>query len=189
VVQARHSIERTDVAILVLDASEGMRDMDATIGGYILDAHRSVVLAVNKWDLAGGLDQRRYADEVRYRLKFLTFAPIVFVSAKTGLGFRGLLRAADRARASWRSRVTTGELNRVLARATQAQTPRATSGRRPVKLLYGAQIGVAPPTFSLAVSQPVDFHFSYRRYLENQLREAFGFEGSPLVLRVKPRRH
>jgi GTP-binding protein len=191
VVQARKSIERAEVAILILDAADGMRELDATVGGYIQEAGCGVVLAVNKWDLARelGLSQRSFREQVRERLKFLAFAPIVFISAHSGLGLTALLRAASAVRASSRTRVATGELNRVIAKACQVVTPRAAKGGRPVTLLFATQVGVAPPTFVLAVNRPVDLHFSHKRYLENQLRAAFGFEGTPLGLKVRTRKH
>jgi GTP-binding protein len=191
VVQAQRSIERADVAVLVLDASEGIREMDATIGGDVQEAGRGIVLAVNKWDLAREheLTQRAFEEEVRRRLKFLAYAPLVFVSARSGKGLSGLLAAADRVRAAARTRVTTGELNRMLARASAAYAPKAAKGNKPVRILYAAQIGVSPPTFAVSINHPVDLHFSYKRYLENQLRAEFGFEGTPIVLKVRTRRH
>jgi len=191
VVQARRSIDRADVAILLLDAVEGMREMDATIAGYIQEAGRGVVLAVNKWDKSRELDlaQRGFEEAVRDHLKFLAYAPVVFISAETGKGLTALLAAAERAHAASRTRVTTGQLNRVLAKAAQANAPKAAKGGAPVKILFATQIGVAPPTFALSINHPVDLHFSYKRYLENKLRAAFGFEGTPLVLKVRHRPH
>ena len=191
VVQARRSIDRADVAILLLDAVEGMREMDATIAGYIQEAGRGVVLAVNKWDKSRdlGLAQRGFEEAVRDHLKFLAYAPVVFISAETGKGLTALLAAADRAHAASRTRVTTGQLNRVLAKAAQANAPKAAKGGAPVKILFGTQIGVSPPTFALSINHDVDLHFSYKRYLENKLRAAFGFEGTPLVLKVRHRPH
>jgi GTP-binding protein len=191
VVQARRSIDRADVAILLLDAVEGMREMDATIAGYIQEAGRGVVLAVNKWDKSRELDlaQRAFEEAVRDHLKFLAYAPVVFISAETGKGLTALLAAAERAHAASRMRVTTGQLNRVLAKAAQANAPKAAKGGAPVKILFATQIGVAPPTFALSINHPVDLHFSYKRYLENKLRAAFGFEGTPLVLKVRHRPH
>jgi GTP-binding protein len=190
VVQARRAIERADVAILVLDAAEGLREMDATIGGEVLEAGAGVVLAVNKWDLAPGmgLAQRAFEGQLRDHLKFLPWAPVVFLSAKTGRGLGALLAAVDRVHAARQARVTTGELNRLLARATSANAPKAEKGDQPVRILYGSQIGIAPPTFAVSVNHPVNLHFSYRRYLENRIREAFGFEGSPIRLKVRHRR-
>ena len=191
VVQARRSIERCDVAVLVLDAAEGMREMDATIGGYVQEAGCGVVLAVNKWDLAEerGLRQKGFREDVGDHLKFLPWAPLLFVSAAEGKGLGALLKAAERVQAARRQRVSTGELNRLLAKATQAVAPKAAKGNRSVRILYGAQVGTAPPTFALSLNHPVDLHFSYERYLENQIRRAFGFEGTPIRLKVKVRRH
>ncbi len=191
VVQARHAIERADVAIVVLDAGEGVREMDATIAGYVEKAGRGVVLVVNKWDLAAAarVKARAFETEGRRRLKFLAYAPLVFASAVTGKGVGGLLSTAERVDVARRTRVTTGELNRLLARAAQLHAPKAEKGSRPVRILFGSQVGIAPPTFVLSLNHPVGLHFSYRRYLENQLRRAFSFEGTPIVLKVKARRH
>src|SRR5437867_2084864 len=191
VVQARRSLERADVALLILDAAEGLRDMDATIAGYVQEAGRPVVVVVNKWDLAGDrkLKQRAFEQAVRDRLKFLAWAPVLFVSAKTGKGLGAMLAAAERAHAASRTRVPTGPLNRLLGRATAAHAPKAAKGSSAVKLLFATQIGVDPPTFVLSINHPVDLHFSYKRYLENQLRAEFGFGGTPIVLKVRGRRH
>jgi GTPase len=191
VVQARKAIERCDVAILLLDPIDGMREMDATIAGYVQEAGRAVVLAVNKWDLAvaGRLKTKAFEESLRDELKFLAHAPIVWVSAKTGRGAKGLFAAVRRVGQSFRQRVTTGQLNRVLGRAAQAYAPKAAKGGHPVTILYGAQIGTAPPTFLISLNHPVDLHFSYKRYLENQIRKEFGFEGTPIRLKVRARAH
>jgi GTP-binding protein len=186
VVQARHSLERADIALLILDAPEGMREMDATIGGYAHDAGRGVVIVVNKWDLADELElkQKTFEQAVRDRLKFLAFAPVVFVSAKTGRGIPKMLATAQAVADASQKRVTTGVLNRILAKAGERQAPKAATGKD-IRILYGTQIGVSPPTFLLAVSRPVDLHFSYRRYLENTLRRELKLEGAPIVLKVR----
>jgi GTPase len=191
VVQARRSIDRADVAVLVLDTVEGLREMDATIGGYIQESGRAVVLAVNKWDRARerSLNQKKMTEDVRDHLKFLAFAPILFLSAESGKGVGALLPAVDRVYQAGQTRIGTGALNRELARATARFLPKAARGSAPVKLLYATQVGISPPTIVLSLSHPVDLHFSYKRYLENQLRSAFGFEGAPLVLKVRTRRH
>ena len=190
VVQARRAIERADVAVLVLDAESGLREMDATIGGEVVEAGAAVVIAVNKWDLARErqLQAGAFERDVRDSLKFLPWAPVVCLSAKSGLGIASLLRAVDGVQAARTSRVTTGELNRLLASAADAHTPRPAKGTRPVKILFGSQIGTAPPTFALSINQPGDLHFSYQRYLENRIRGAFGFEGTPIRLKVRQRR-
>ena len=167
VVQARRALERADVALVILDAVEGLREMDATIAGYVQEAGRPVILVVNKWDRAGELE----------------------LSARSGRGLTAMLSAADRAHAASRTRIATGPLNRLLGRATAAHAPKAAKGSHAVKLLYATQIGVDPPTFILSINHPVDLHFSYKRYLENQLREEFDFRGTPIVLKVRGRRH
>jgi GTP-binding protein len=191
VVQARRAIDRCDVAILLLDAQDGLREMDATIAGYIQEAGRAVVLAVSKWDVAHerALTQRAFEQDLRDALKFLAFAPAVFTSARTGRGVGALLDAARRVAKAATTRVTTGQLNRLLAKAAKAHAPKAAKGSHAVTILYGTQIGVTPPTFLLSLNHPVDLHFSYKRYLENQLRAEFGFEGVPLVLKVRTRPH
>jgi len=191
VVQARRALERADVAILVLDATEGMREMDATIGGYALEAGRPTVIVVNKWDEADarGLKQKKVTDDVRDHLKFLSWAKIVFTSAKTGKGLTAILLAAEKAAAAGRQRMTTGQLNRFLAEASQRFPPKGMKGNQPVKILFGTQIGISPPTYALSLNHPVDLHFSYRRYLENQLRETLDLEGTPVVIKVRTRKH
>jgi GTP-binding protein len=191
VAQAKHAIEQAQVAALVLDAESGLREMDATIGGEIVEAGTGVVIAVNKWDLASrkGLQRKAFENDVRDALKFVAWAPIVFLSARTGQGIGALVAAVDRVHAARGLRVTTGELNRLLARATESNAPKADKGGQPVRILYGSQIGTAPPTFAISINHPVDLHFSYRRYLENRIRDAFGFEGTPIRLKVRHRRH
>jgi GTP-binding protein len=190
VVQARRAIERADVGVVILDAESGLREMDATIAGRAVEAGLGLVLAVNKWDTARGrgLTQRTFEREIRDRLKFAPWAPVVFVSATRGRGLDRLLATVDDVARMRRFRVTTGELNRLLARAAEAHTPKPDRGRS-VRILFGSQIGIAPPTFALSLNQPVDLHFSYRRYLENRIREVFGFEGTPLRLKIRHRKH
>jgi GTPase len=191
VVQARRALERADVAILVLDATEGLREMDATIGGYALEAGRPTVIVVNKWDEADalGLKQKKVTEDVRDHLKFLSWAKIVYTSAKTGKGLTAILLAAEKAAAAGRTRMTTGQLNRFLAETSQRFPPKAMKGNQPVKILFGTQVGISPPTYALSLNHPVDLHFSYRRYLENQLRETLDLEGTPVVIKVRTRKH
>lgn len=191
VVQSRRAIERADVAVLVLDATEGVREMDATIGGYIQEAGCGVVVVVNKWDQSRALKvgQKEMELRVREELKFLSWAPVLYVSAKTGAGLSAILKAAQRVQAARFTRVTTGALNRELIRATERLAPKAAKGNRQLRLLYSTQVGVAPPTFLLSMNHADDLHFSYKRYLENRLRAAFGFEGTPLAFKVRARQH
>jgi GTP-binding protein len=189
VVQARKAIGRADVAVVVLDASEGPREMDAAIAGEAVEAGVGVVVAVNKWDLAGerGLKTKSFEQRVRERLKFLPWARLVFLSARTGRGIPALFKAVGEAQAGRVQRVTTGVLNRLIGRATERQTPQAARGGRPVRILFSSQIGIAPPTFALSINQPGDLHFSYKRYLENEIRRTFGFQGTPLRFKVRQR--
>jgi GTP-binding protein len=190
VVQARRAIARAEVAVVVLDAESGLREMDATIAGEVVGAGAAVVVAVNKWDLAGErkLQTGAFERDVRDHLKFLPWAPVVFLSAKDGRGIASLLRAVDAVHAARTSRVTTGELNRVIGKAADKHVPRPAKGSRPVKILFASQIGTAPPTFVLSINAPGDLHFSYLRFLENQIREAFGFQGTPIRLKCRQRR-
>ena len=191
VVLARRSLERADVALLLLDTVEGLREMDATIAGYVQEAGRPVVLVVNKWDAAAEMElkQKTFEQAIRDRLKFLPWAPVIFISAKTGKGLTAMLAAAERAHTASRTRIPTGPLNRLFARATARLAPKAAKGSHDVKILYATQIGVSPPTFAISINHPVDLHFSYKRYLENQLRDEFGFKGTPIVLKVRARKH
>lgn len=189
VLLARRAIERADVVVLVIDATEGATDQDAAIGGEAHNAGCGVVIAANKWDLMKGQGPDAYKAfdaQVRERLKFLDYAPIVHISAKTGERTTKLLETIDRVSAARRMRVSTAELNAFLAEVTAKQRP-VSPGHRHVRILYGAQTGIEPPTFVLFTNVATRLHFSYERYLENQLRERYGFEGTPLRITVRKR--
>jgi len=189
VMLARRAIERADVVVLVIDASQGVTDQDAAIGGEADKAGRGIIIAANKWDLmkAQGPDAYRVFDErLRYQLKFLGYAPILHISAKTGERTPKLLEAIDMVSVSRRRRVGTSDLNRFIEQITSAQPP-VSPGHRSVRVLYAAQTGVAPPTFVLFTNVATKFHFSYERYLENQLREKYGFVGTPIKITVRKR--
>jgi GTP-binding protein len=189
VLLARRAIAQADVVVLVVDALAGATDQDAAIAGEAVEAGRSVVLAVNKWDLVedrGADATRAIDDEIRRRLPFLDFAPLLHISARTGARTARLLEVIDRVAVERRRRVPTPELNRFIAAVTAAQPPVA-QGRRAVRVLFAAQTGVAPPTFVLFTNVAATLHFSYVRYLTNRLREQYGFEGTPLRLHVRRR--
>jgi GTP-binding protein len=189
VLLAKRSIAQADVVVVVIDALAGATDQDAAIAGEAVDAGRGVVIAVNKWDLVEDRGQdgaRAIDDEIRRRLPFLDFAPILHISARTGAKTPRLLEVIDRVAVERRRRVPTPELNRFIAAATAAHPPVA-EGRRSVRVLFAAQTGVAPPTFVLFTNVAATLHFSYIRYLTNQLREKYGFEGSPIRLHVRRR--
>lgn len=189
VVMARKHLEEADLALVLLDGSEaaegGVLALDATIAGYAAEARRSCILVVNKWDLAAGLGrtQAAYERRARERMKFLSYAPLIFISAREGLGLGRLYAAVARVARARRERVPTAALNRFLASVdfNRASVP---AGQR-VRIYYISQVGVAPPQFVLFVDRARALHFSYRRFLENQLRRAFGFEGTPIVIKTR----
>ncbi len=192
VVQARKRIEQCDVAILVLDAAEGPTAQDATVASYANDAGKGLVIVANKWDLATrpGVEGHEAAKAVRAEIErqipFARHAPVLLVSAKTGRGGAKVLEAAVAVAENRRRRIPTGELNRILGRALRDKAPRTASGKT-LRILYVAQTGVEPPTFSLVGSRRERLHFSEERRIENLLREAADFAGSPLRIEVRER--
>jgi GTP-binding protein len=189
VLLARRAIERADVVVLVIDASQGVTDQDAAIGGDAHKAGRGVIVAANKWDLMKeqGPDAYKAFDErLRFQLKFLDYAPILHISAKTGERTPKLLESIDAVAVSRRRRVGTADLNRFIEQITAAHPP-VSPGRRNVRVLYAAQTSVAPPTFVLFTNVATTLHFSYERFLDNRLREKYGFVGTPLRITVRRR--
>jgi GTP-binding protein len=189
VLVARRAIEKADVVVLVVDATEGAADQDAAIAGEADKAGRGVIVVANKWDLMKdrGPDYSKVFDEgLRRQLKFLDYAPLLHISAMTGERTPKLLEAIDRVAEARLKRVSTGELNRFVQAATAAHPP-VSPGKREVRILYAAQTGVAPPTFVFFTNVATTFHFSYERYLENRLRDAFGFVGTPIRIQVRRR--
>jgi GTP-binding protein len=189
VLQAKRSMARADVVVLVVDATEGAGDREGAIAGEAEQAGCGVVIAVNKWDLVRGQGQtfvEALDDKLRFQLKFLDYAPIVHLSALTGEHTGRLLEVVDRVAAARKKRVSTSELNRFLEKVTEANPP-TSKGRREVRILYAAQTAVAPPAFVLFTNVATELHFSYERFLVNQLRESFGFEGTPIRLKVRKR--
>jgi len=189
VVLARRAMARADVAVVVIDATEGAGDREAAIAGEAERAGCGIVLAVNKWDLVKGQGQqfvKDFDDKLRFQLKFLDYAPIVHVSALTGDRTSKLLEVVDRVAAARQRRVSTSELNKFLEAVTAVHPPTSPT-RREVRILYGAQTGTEPPAFVLFTNVASELHFSYERYLVNRLRESFGFEGTPIRLTVRRR--
>jgi GTPase len=187
--RALKAVARADVAVLVIDAQDGLTAQDAHVAGYVVDAGKGLVLAVNKWDLVADKTDRtfdEYARKIRAQAPFLDFAPIVSISALTGQRVGHVLELAVDVAGACRRRVPTAELNRVLAESAFRQEPPAVKGRRP-RFFYATQAAVAPPTFVVFARDAASVHFSYRRYLENQLRAAFGFDGSPIHLVFRER--
>jgi GTP-binding protein len=189
VLLARRAIERADVVVLIIDASAGATDQDAAIAGDAHRAGRGIIIAANKWDLMkdqGPDAYKAFDEQVRFQLKFLDFAPILHISAKSGERTPKLLEAIDQVAAARRLRVPTPELNRFIEQVTAQHAP-VSPGHRHVRVLYAAQTGVAPPTFVLFTNVATKLHFSYERFLENRLREKYGFVGSPIRINVRKR--
>jgi len=187
--RALRAIARSDVAVLVIDAVDGLTAQDAHVAGYVVEEGRGLVVAVNKWDLVEEKTDRtfdQYVEWIRSEAPFLDFAPVVSISAKTGQRVGRVLEMAVDIWGERRRRVPTGELNRLLKIATDRVLPPMSRGRRP-KLFYATQAAVAPPTFVFFASDASAVHFSYRRYIENQLRDAFGFHGTPIKLVFRDR--
>jgi len=175
--------------VLVLDATVGPTDQDGAIAGAAKEAGRGIIIAANKWDLmkVQGEDTAKIFDEnLRYQLKFLDYAPIVHISAVTGERTPKLLEIVERVAAGGRIRVPTGELNRFIEKITTSSPP-VTSGKRNVRVMYASQTSVAPPTFVLFTNSQAKLHFSYERFLENRLRESYGFFGNPIRIQVRGR--
>jgi GTP-binding protein len=183
------AISRADVAVLLIDAVEGLTAQDAHVAGYVVEEGKGLVLAVNKWDLVAEKTDRtfdQYVEWIRAEVPFLDFAPVLSISAKTGQRVGRVLETAVDIWGERRKRVPTGELNRLVLAAAERNVPPMVKGRRP-KIFYATQAAVAPPTFVFFARDAGAVHFSYRRFLENQLRDAFGFDGTPIRLVFRER--
>jgi GTP-binding protein len=188
VLRAERAIERSDVVLVVLNGEEGIIEQDKRIAGYAHQAGRAVIIVVNKWD-AVEKDERtmdQFRRKIRDHFQFLSYAPIVFVSAKTKQKMHQLIPMIDRVAENHSLRVKTSALNECLADAVAITPPPSDKGRR-LKIFYATQVGVKPPTFVYFCNDPELVHFSYERYLENKLREAFGFIGTPIKLIARKR--
>ena len=182
--RALKAIDRADITVLVIDAVEGLTAQDAHVAGYTIDAGKGLVVAVNKWDLVEDKTDRtfdQYVAWIRRDAPFLDFAPVVSISAKTGQRVERVLEMAVDVWGERRKRIGTGELNRLLAEATARQVPPVAKNRRP-KLFYATQAAIEPPTFIFFANDAELIHFSYRRYLENRIRDVLGFHGAPIRL-------
>lgn len=182
VLRSFKAIERAVVVLLVLDATQGVEAQDAHIAGFVLDSRRSTVVVVNKWDAVekDSNTMEQYTAHIRKELNFVDYVPILFVSAKTGQRTGDILPTALRVQEERLVRIPTSELNRLLRDAVEKHTAPSKSGRK-LRLYYASQVRTDPPTFLFHVNDPALVHFSYRRYLENQLREHYSFMGTPLV--------
>lgn len=181
VIRAMNAIERADVALLMIDAEEGVTEQDEHIAGYILDQYKGVVIVINKWDAVekGAHTMTEYLTKVREKLHFIPYAPVIFISAMTGQRIHQVLEVADRVWQNRYLRVQTSDLNRLLREAVQRH-PSPMKGTRRLKIYFASQVATAPPLFLFHVNDQELVHFTYRRYLENSLRGVYPFEGTPV---------
>ena len=188
VVRSLAAVDRSDVCVIMIDASEGITEQDTKVAGYAHEQGKACIFAVNKWDIIEKNDKtmKQFRDRVREEFAFMSYASIVFISAKTGQRVDKLLEEIKKVNEQHKRRITTGMLNDVLNEATAKQQPPTDKGRR-LRLYYGTQASVAPPTFILFANSKDLFHYSYLRFIENQIRENFGFEGTPInfIIREK----
>lgn len=188
VIRSLAAVDRSDVCIIMIDAYEGITEQDTKIAGYAHEQGKACIFAVNKWDIIVKNDKTMnlFRDRVRETFAFMSYAEIVFISAKTGLRINKLLEMIKEVNEQHKRRITTGMLNDVLNEAQAKQQPPSDKGRR-LKLYYGTQASIAPPTFILFVNSKDLFHYSYLRFIENQIRDNFGFKGTPINFIIRER--
>lgn len=188
VVRTVAAVERADVVVLVIDAIEGVTEQEAKIAGIAHDSGKGVIIAVNKWDAIEKNDKtvNKYEKDIRNVLSYMPYAEIIFISALTGQRMNKLFDMIDAVCANHSMRIATGVLNEIMTEAVAMQQPPSDKGKR-LKLFYMTQVSVKPPTFVIFVNDKELMHFSYTRYIENQIREAFGFRGTPLKFIIRER--
>ncbi len=189
IVRTVSAVERADVVLMLIDATEGVTEQDAKIAGIAHDNGKAVIVVVNKWDAKEKDDKTiyRFTEDVRQVLSFMSYAEMVFISAKTGQRINKLFETIDMVYENHCMRVGTGVLNEIMARAVAMQQPPTDKGKR-LKLYYITQVSVKPPTFVIFVNDKEMMHFSYTRYIENQIRDTFGFKGTPLHFIIRERK-
>ncbi len=188
VVRSLTAIERADVCLILIDADEGVTEQDTKIAGYVNEQGKAAIIVVNKWDLVEKDEKtmNRFIEDIRRDLPFMAYAPTIFISALTGQRVTKLFELIKYVSNQHAMRISTGMVNDVINEAVLMNQPAISGGRR-LKILYATQVSVKPPTFALFVNDPDIMHFSYQRYLENQLRKSFGFEGTPIRFLVRKR--
>ena len=186
VLRAYMAVDRADVCLILIDATEGFTEQDSKVAGYAHEQGKASIIVVNKWDLIekDGKTMDKMREEVRNGLAFMTYAPILFISAKTGQRVDRLFELIDYVSNQASTRITTGMLNSVLADAQTRVQPPSDKGRR-LKIYYMTQVGIRPPHFVCFCNDARLFHFSYQRYLENQIRSVFGLEGTPIIMSIR----
>ncbi len=189
IIRTVSAVERADVVVLVIDALEGVTEQDAKIAGIAHERGKAVIIAVNKWDALEKDDKTiyRFTEKVRNTLSYMPYAEMLFVSAKTGQRLQKLFETIDMVSENHAMRVATGVLNEIMVQAVAMQQPPTDKGRR-LRLYYITQVSVKPPTFVIFVNDKELMHFSYTRYIENQIRETFGFKGTPLRFIIRERK-
>lgn len=189
IVRTVAAVEKSDLVIMMIDATEGITEQDAKVAGIAHERGKGVIIAVNKWDALEKDDKTmyRFLDEIQKVLSYMTYAPIVFISAMTGLRINKLFETIDMVVQNQSMRVPTGVMNEILYDAMAMNQPPSDKGKR-LKIFYMTQVSIKPPTFVLFINDKELMHFSYSRYLENQIREAFGFKGTPLRLIARERK-
>ena len=189
IVRTVSAVERADVVVLVIDATEGVTDQDTKIAGIAHERGKAVIIAVNKWDAIEKDDKttNRFTENIRDMLAFMPYAEIMFISAKTGQRLPKLFGLIDVVMENHAMRVATGVLNEIMMEAVAMQQPPSDKGKR-LKLFYITQVSVKPPTFVIFVNDKELMHFSYTRYIENRIRDAFGFRGTPLHFIIRERK-
>jgi GTP-binding protein len=188
VIRALRAIERCDVALLVLEGPEGVTEQDKKIAGYVHESGKGSIVVINKWDLVEKDEKTMhvYEQKTRNELGFMQYAPSIFVSALTKQRVVKITDIVNFVSEQQNTRITTSTLNEVMADAIQLNPPPGDKGKR-LKILFTTQVGVRPPHFVFFVNEPELMHFSYRRYLENKIRENFGFEGTPIRFTIRKR--
>ena len=189
IIRAVSAVERADIAVLVIDAVEGVTEQDAKIAGIAHERGKAVIVAVNKWDAIekNNHTMKKFTGRVREVLSFMPYAEILYISAMTGQRFTKLYETIDIVNENHSMRIATGVLNEIMAEAVALQQPPSDKGKR-LRLYYITQVSVKPPTFVIFVNDKELMHFSYTRYIENQIREAFGFRGTPLKFFIRERK-
>lgn len=187
-IQALKAMDRAHLVLMVIDAEEGVTDQDLSVAGYAYERGRALILIVNKWDLPekDTHTMKRYMEDIRRRFKYLPFVPVLFVSALSGQRVDKIMPNVARIFSEFNRKITTSELNSILAEVVSRHPPSISKGRR-TKFYYATQTTVRPPTFTIFTNSPDDIHFSYERYLQNAFRDAFGFEGVPIRLKFRGR--
>lgn len=189
VIRSYAAVDRSDVCVIMIDGTEGVAEQDTKIAGYANEQGKACIFVINKWDIVKKNDKtmNEFKYKIRETFAFMSYASIMFTSAKTGRNIEALLEEIKKVNDQHKRRITTGMLNDVINEAVNKQQPPSDKGKR-LRIYYGTQAGIAPPTFVLFVNDKELFHFSYKRFIENQIRENFGFEGTPISIIIRERK-